>query len=697
MCLGTVFYYFSMPKIKTKFYREAKLESDSLIRKLRSESLTLNNHNESCSSVSSKHPENTIIDLPAEETVSSHDISDTVETDDIVYDVNSADLREEEIVFLNNNVESVTTRGGVKFEYLLSHWAITNGTKMGALSELLQILKKIPQLEYLPGDARSLLKTPRQIKLKTVDPGYYFHFGLEECIIKLLDKNNAKLLCDTVEVIVNIDGLPISKSSGSQLYPILVSLFDDTNVEIVGIYHGLEKPINANRLLEHFVQDAIALTNNGFLYKNKTFNFKIKAFVCDAPAKSYITFVKGHTGYSSCTKCYQTGMYAKNRICFPETENIIKRNDREFRNKTDEDYHLSTESSLLELLPAFDMVNGFPLDYMHLICLGVMRKLIMLWCCGTPKTKLCSRDTNIISNQLIQQRKFVPCEFNRKPRSLVEIRRWKATECRQFLLYTGPVVLKNVLDRKRYLNFMCLHIACRILLSQHYSEYLEYADALMKYFVQTFIQLYGKEYVSHNIHNLLHIVSDVKYFNVPMDKISAYKFENYMQTIKKRIRKADKPLTQIALRKFEEDAVSSSCSNVSALPITPVAKQEHNSGPITNTYSFTRQFRQVSFVDFTLKSSESDNCCTLKCGDIFIIKNVVQKIDCKLFFIGCKYLSTSSFYTSPCNSSDLHTFVVSNLSNTLEIHSINEVLHKNVRFKISQDRFVVFPLLHTHN
>ena len=34
------------------------------------------------------------------------------------------------------------------------------------------------------------------------------------------------------------------------------------------------------------------------------------------------------------------------------------------------------------------MVSGFPLDYMHLVCLGVIRRLLNLWIHGTRAVKL---------------------------------------------------------------------------------------------------------------------------------------------------------------------------------------------------------------------------------------------------------------------------------------------------------------------
>ena len=66
-------------------------------------------------------------------------------------------------------------------------------------------------------------------------------------------------------------------------------------------------------------------------------------------------------------------------------------------------------------------------------------------------------------------------EFNRKSRLLLEAKRWKATEFRQFLFYTGPVVLRKILNNDRYINFLCLHVAIIILASSKYSLIIDYA------------------------------------------------------------------------------------------------------------------------------------------------------------------------------------------------------------------------------
>lgn len=88
---------------------------------------------------------------------------------------------------------------------------------------------------------------------------------------------------------------------------------------------------------------------------------------------------------------------------------------------------------------------------------------------------------------------------------------------------------------------------------------VNYAEALLNNFVQSFEILYGKQYISHNIHNLLHICSDVRIFG-PLDNYSAFRFENFMTSIKRLLRKNEKSLQQLIRRYSEIENVHSAVS-----------------------------------------------------------------------------------------------------------------------------------------
>lgn len=148
-------------------------------------------------------------------------------------------------------------------------------------------------------------------------------------------------------------------------------------------------------------------------------------------------------------------------------------------------------------------------------------------------------------------RRNVTNEFQRKPRTLKELDRWKATELRQFLLYTGPFILKKVLSPERYSNFLKLSLAFTILLDTNDSKINNScAKELLKSFVCEIPILYDLCFLTYNFHNLLHIHEDAK-LHGSLDGISAFKFENHLQKVKRKVRKAGGVATQIYKRCVE--------------------------------------------------------------------------------------------------------------------------------------------------
>lgn len=233
-------------------------------------------------------------------------------------------------------------------------------------------------------------------------------------------------------------------------------------MHVIGIYYGVGKPKDSNTFLEMFVNESTLLVNDGLIFNNDSYSVRIEDLVCDAPAKAYILQVKHHTGFNCCTKCMIHGEYVQNTVCFPGVGNQALRTDELFHSFA---YSLDyqTGQTNLSRIPYLGLVTNVVLDYMHLVCLGVVRKLISLWLSGPLNVRLSTNQIKEISLEMIKLRKFVPSEFARKPRGLDNVKYWKATEYRQFLLYIGPLVMKMFLKKEVYDNFLTLHVAITIL------------------------------------------------------------------------------------------------------------------------------------------------------------------------------------------------------------------------------------------
>lgn len=109
----------------------------------------------------------------------------------------------------------------------------------------------------------------------------------------------------------------------------------------------------------------------------------------------------------------------------------------------------------------------------------------------------------------------------------------KDTELGLFLLYIGPIILKNRLPDKYLIHFNALHCAIRILC--HKTDCIannEYAKDLLIYFVKQSKHLYGQEFVIFNVHSLIHLSNDVAKFG-HLDSFSSFPFESFLFKIKK--------------------------------------------------------------------------------------------------------------------------------------------------------------------
>lgn len=278
---------------------------------------------------------------------------------------------------------------------------------------------------------------------------------------------------------------------------------------------------------------------------------------------------------------------------------MARRTHEGFIRQEQEEYHSGV--SVLQEIPNLDLVHSIPLDYMHLVCHGVMKRLIQIWIGGKLPNRFPSLVVKNISLKLESLAKCIPVEFARKPRNLYDMARWKATEFRQFLLYTGPVALcSRDISPDISTNFMSLHVAISILLQNSSENLVKYSQSLLEHFVSTYGVLYGEDQISHNVHNLLHISDDYVRYG-PLDNCSAFAFESFMQKVLRMVRSPWRPLEQIARRYSETTEHGTySSENVGASDI-PVCKMQHTNGPLLDDFRCTTQYKKVAFNDMILK------------------------------------------------------------------------------------------------
>lgn len=309
-----------------------------------------------------------------------------------------------------------------------------------------------------------------------------------------------------------------------------------------------------------------------------------------------------------------------------------------------------------------------------------MKKIMNFWLSGTPISKVVHLSNNKISlltNNLLAIRSFVTKDFARRPRSIDFLKRWKATELRQLLLYTAPVVLHDVLHQQVYSHVMTFHVALRILSSENLIDvYSDYAQELLEHFVDTFKVLYGKHYVSHNVHGLLHLVDDVKLLG-PLDSFSAFQFENCLRILKMQLRKSDRPVQQIHRRYAEKSIV-----NPPKVKAQDEFSDKHFDGPTTMTSDI----------------NSPDNVCIIN-NNIIAVQNILydNNLDC-MVVIGKPYIDKTNLYEIPCPSSLLNCYAVTYLAQNNEVWPISDIEYKCLALPWNLNGnscLAVFPLLHS--
>ena len=583
------------------------------------------------------------------------------------------------------------------FEADIASWAIEFNICHTALSSLLKILSS--RLQFLPKDARTLLKTERKVITKKAASGEYFHVGIVNGVLDVM-ASNACTKGTEVSIQVNIDGIPLQKSSNMQMWPILGRIHNDQELFgsdvhncspfVIGVYQGASKPSCVADFFKDFVSEATELQNIGIAHGSPAciHPFKIAAFVCDMSARAMIKCVKGHGAYGGCDRCTQHGIY-KNKVVYPDC-NAPLRTDSSFIAMSDEIHHIQ-ECPLNNL--NVGMVSNFVLDYMHLVCLGVVRKLTSLWLGGPLKIRLGPLSKKLINDSLLSCQVYMPSDFSRKPRPLTEFEKWKATEFRSFLLYTGPICLSEVLAPELYQNFLLLSVSITILLSDELClKFVDYSRELLILFVKHFSDIYGMEYVTYNVHALVHLHMDAKLYG-SLDRISAFPFENRLGMLKRMIRQPTFPLQQLIRRLFEKQSsqVESSLKSNNGICTT----QLHCHGPLITDINVCEQFCQVIIRDVLIKLSPRDQNVQLKNGDIVSVQNIVTDRTGKVYLLYKKFHENGSFFTYPLQSALIGIFKFSHLGSKIHSCSVDKVKSKYVILQHSKAQFVGFPLLHT--
>lgn len=250
-----------------------------------------------------------------------------------------------------------------------------------------------------------------------------------EGILKLYQHLHPGKEASDCKVILSDDGVPESKVRSID---ILTIKFEDCSIVF---------PMKIVRAERHeYVGPSI--TWPPVIKEINALGIQVTDFVADAKKRAEVMCQKQFNGYSSCHYCYAKGIVIPgkgNTVVYPaSTWDEPLRTDDDVRRIMEnldklppaERHGIWGKSPLYDLSP-FDFTRQIPAEYLHLVCLGVIRSLLT-WSLQTPVKGGTKKDTEARVKKLERklQRIKTPSEFSRRVRNTLDIPHMKGTELR---------------------------------------------------------------------------------------------------------------------------------------------------------------------------------------------------------------------------------------------------------------------------
>ena len=165
--------------------------------------------------------------------------------------------------------------------------------------------------------------------------------------------------------------LPLLEKSNAQFWPIF-GRFGNLKVFVISLFYGNTKPTPVEEYINDFLEEFGKLKHDGLAFKSHKLSLNLHCFLCDAPARVFLKCIIGHTGYYACERCLIKGSW-NGRVVFNSTEPCLLRTEESFSNFS---YKNHQKRPLPLLDHGISCIQRFPLDYVHMVCLGVTKRLI---------------------------------------------------------------------------------------------------------------------------------------------------------------------------------------------------------------------------------------------------------------------------------------------------------------------------------
>lgn len=212
-------------------------------------------------------------------------------------------------------------------------------------------------------------------------------------------------------------------------------------------------------------------------------------------------------------------------------------------------------------------------------------------------------------------------------------------------------------------------------------------------FLMNFKALYSINHFSSNLHNLCHLVDDVRKFG-PLDTMSAYPFESKLIFIKRLLRTGKLPLSQVAKRSSELQEVELLNISRKRKTVPFELKHETTNCDSTDASSLTflnaqnaKIYSEVDFPNFKLNANtEKDRWFLSKAFEVVCVKYILEtpQNGTNFYLHGSPLKTISDYFQYPLRSSELNIYESNCVKNTANFFSASDIYCNMVRLDYDQ-------------
>lgn len=392
-----------------------------------------------------------------------------------------------------------------------------------------------------------------------------------------------------------------------------------------------------------------------------------------------------------CSRCTTVGEFnhTSGTVVFKQLDAPL-RTDLDFRNNLYLGAH-QREITPLVAISYIDMISDFVVgDSLHLLDYGITKTMLIGFMDGkldNVDAKWSAHQATLVSQYLASIRAPYEITAQRPIRDLSVIAKWKGIEFQNFALYTGIVVLNGNLPDYIYKHFLLYFCSMTIYSSKYHLTSLNIvADTCVKLFVERFKVIYGSQHFTSNLHNLIHLIDDVKRFG-PINTFSAYPFESFLFQIKKLLRSGYLPLAQAAERLLEDENVTQDHKIIPQNPLIPTLikpsslKVEHLNKIIPVKYDL---YTVVGFSKFKINTNNDEDRWLFTTNNNIVEVLYFVSFDGNLKMYGRSVKDIGNYFDLPIASSRMFIFSSKNL--IMNPPNLFEISHIKCKlFKIKRD------------